>query len=155
MTFLGAELPDTFLGWIELIGLAVVALTALYYVFRKEQSSHKEDADKTDDRLINLLKDEVAVLTRTSEQQGKDIEAMKTLLIEMRKENEVFRLVFQNRDPDSIAIREESRAAMKVVYEIQKDMARLYGAINKHLERLEKAETGVKKETIVKTVESL
>lgn len=148
-------IPDTISGWAATIGFVITGAFALYSIFDKTLRSRRQDADGTDDRLINLLKDEVDVLQRKVEEYGKDMQAMKILMAELKQENQSFRAVFQQRDPDSIAIREESRQAMKVVYAIQKDVQQLYGALNRHLERLEKAETGPKKETIVKTTEPI
>ena len=145
--------PETLTGWAATLGFIITGAFALYSMFDKTLRLRKKEANVTDDRLIGLLKDEVSVLQRKSESQGKDIEAMKILLADMQKENQLFRLVFQNRDPDSLAIREEGRAAMKVIYQTQKDIKALYQALTKHFERIEKAETGATKETIVKTKE--
>lgn len=147
--------PETLTGWAATLGFIITGAFALYSMFDKTLRSRKKEANVTDDRLISLLKDEVSVLQRKSEQQSQDIESMKVLLLELKKENEVLRMIFQNRDPESVAMREEAKAAMKIISQIPGDIKKLYGAINAHLARLEKAETGAKKETIVKTTEAL
>ena len=148
-------LPNTAIEWVTTIGLVITGSFALYSLFDKNFRSRKDQVDATDDRLITLLKDEVEVLQRQMVQQGNDIKAMKILIEELRKENEIFRAVFQNRDPDSIAMRDEARRAIVAIYDTQKDIRELYMALNKHFDSLEKAQSGPVKETIVKTTEKV
>lgn len=89
---------NTLLDWIGLASFVLVGIFAVIGIFDKVSKGRKKEAGELDDRLINLLKEEVASLHRTQEEQTNkqaitqaQVTGLNDELILLRHENDVLR----------------------------------------------------------------
>ncbi len=98
------ELPNTFLGWVTVIGLVVTGAFALFGVFDKMRRGREDEADENGDRLISILQGTVEQLEKKVNKQTADIEELTGKVNLLSKENETLIKILQGKDERTIAI---------------------------------------------------
>lgn len=137
----------------------VVAIVASFSYWSKEAKKNRKDQDDADSSVRDLLREEIealnvkiARLTTMSEEQALQIETLKKTQLDLQRQNEILTRIFQGRDDDAVAYRKEGRETMRRIKDLEpilietngnckevlKSINKLYGAIEKHLEQLEK-----------------
>lgn len=136
--------PGTVAGWAGLLTIILVGVFALIGIFDKVRKQREEDANKVDDRLIKLLKDQIEALERRVTALDKELLETKTSLQTMQIENKTLRDVLQGRDgalqdymKTGLSAMAEIHEVLKLTRENGKNIERLYKAIEKHLGKLE------------------
>jgi len=133
-------LPTTASNWITAITIIILGGFALFSVFGKGVKEKREETDKADDRLINLLKSTVDAL----ETKVKDLEAsQQTTILELTRiktENEVMAKILQGRDAATLEFQkmtgESIKAVMQVVTDTNKNVEHLYGLLEEHFKSI-------------------
>lgn len=147
-------LPESFSSWVSFFTIAAFGVLAGLNIFDRVSRKRREDlvddrreADNVETRLVNALKEEVAVLTRKADKQDAKLAEMEKKMIEIAAENKTLREILSGRDADSVKYREQGLAAMdlikemaKVLPSMQNDIKELYKAINHHMQNVEDIE---------------
>lgn len=110
----------TLLDLAAIIGVVVFGIFAVIGWFDKAKKSTEDEAEKTETKVINLLKDQVSVLERKVEEQATILAETAKKLDELAKENKVLRDVLQGRDKTMLEYQEAGRDAMRKGEEIYK-----------------------------------
>lgn len=110
----------TLLDLAAIIGVVVFGIFAVIGWFDKAKKSTEDEAEKTETKVISLLKDQVSVLERKVEEQATILAETAKKLDELAKENKVLRDVLQGRDKTMLEYQEAGRDAMRKGEEIYK-----------------------------------
>lgn len=137
----------------------IAGVIASFSYWSKESKKNRKDQDDADTSVRDLLREEIEALnkkinrlTQMSEEQAFQIETLKKTQLELQRQNDIFTKIFQGRDEDAVAYRKEGRETMQRVKDLEpimietngnckevlKSIDKLYKAIEKHLEQLEK-----------------
>lgn len=117
MNFL-ETIPSAWIAWLSFAGFVVMGALALYGNFDSRKRERQKDENATEDRVINLLKQEVEQLTKKVGEQGKDIEKLTTKVTALERENETLVKVLQGRDEQTQKFYSDAYVAMKEIGEI-------------------------------------
>ena len=128
----------TFVGAVSLGILVIIGL------FDKIKKQRKKEVDKTDDRLITLLKDQVNALERKVENQSVKIKKTEKQIKALQVENEILRNVLQGRDEAALEAIAKVNQVLDItrqnginVIKVNKSIEKLYSAIERHLKKME------------------
>lgn len=124
--------PTDVLGWITFIGFVVFGVIAIYGIFDKRRKETEDAANKSEDRVIFLLKEQVNVLEKKVEEQAHLLDQTAKKLDLLVNENKTLRDILQGRDKTTIDYQKAGREAMArgeeiyhIVQEIKKTVDRL------------------------------
>lgn len=138
------------------IGLAVGGGLAIIYFFDINLRRRQQFNDKTEERVIDLLKEQVNVLERKVNDQEDQIKSLAVKVDTLTKENHLLRDVLQGRDKDTQAYQAEGRRAFKVADEALQEIKVMGANIQSLMKALDAklkvlTESTVEKEVTTKT----
>jgi len=141
------HLPTTLFDWLSLIGLVTLGLFAIVGVVDRVRRERDSDANKTDDRLISLLKSSVEALER----KVADLETLQqqnqVKLEELETRNKILEQVFQGKDAQTQEFyrrgfqeMDKTEQLIMITSKTNENVEKLYKAIEKHLATLERGQ---------------
>lgn len=138
------EFLQHFHNWIGIIGILIVGGFAIYTNFSVNRKQMNSEQDKAEDRVINLLKEQVNALENKLKDQNRLIHEMNVKLEKALTENEILKQVLQGRDEESkefirrglIAIAQADEI-LAITKSTNENMNKLTSLIEKHLNVLE------------------
>lgn len=140
--------------WLVLTGSAIIGILAIVGVFDWRQKANGKEADKLEDRIKELYREQISEQDRKIETLQQDVVNLKQKTVKLETENVILKDLLQGRDTDSKEYREraqksmdlieklseiaiingkKSDAIMRVVEASSKNVERLAVAIEKHL----------------------
>lgn len=96
-----ATIPGVIIALGSILGVVISGLLYLTGLFSKQKREKKEDEDKDDDRLINLLKGTVEELEKKVNKQTIDIMTLTKKVDELERDNRKYIEIFQGRDKET------------------------------------------------------
>lgn len=125
-------IPNTLTGWLGLTGIIIFGAFGIFGLIDQGLRKHRKDGDEAEDRVITLLKEEVAQLTKKvndGEAWRKDAELRMERVI---SENKTLRDVLQGRDKQTLEYKKSGMDAMARV----KETHEMVVTMNRNIERL-------------------
>ena len=98
---------------------------AIYGLFDKTSRERRKETDGAEDRLINLLKAEVAELTKKVDKQDDDIQILSLEVEKLKKENHVLSTVLQGRDDSTRKFQDDAYLAFEQIKTMGDNLTRL------------------------------
>ena len=97
---------------LTLTGLGIAGVFVLLGRFDKERKANEEVVDRTEEKVIKLLKEQVEALERKVGEQASALETMNVRLNDLVRENKTMRDLLQGRDKSTLDYQAQGRAAM-------------------------------------------
>lgn len=119
----------TILDIVAIIGVIIYGVFAVVSFFDKGRKDKEAEADKADERVIFLLKEQVTALEKKVAEQAKDIKDMTLKLEALIAENKTLREVLQGRDQATLAYQQKGLAVMETIPGIGKQIDEIYSVI--------------------------
>lgn len=144
---------NSLMGIVSVVALVAVGFFAIAGVINKARQEKEQEAEKVDDRLINLLKEQVAVLEKKVAALEASSKTNQEKLVKLEARNEILEQIFQGRDTQTQEFYKQGFETMKktdtianMVAQNSKSIERLAKLMEKTLEKIEDI---VAKETTV------
>lgn len=144
-----SQLP--YAGIITTVVVIVLAIAASVYMLDGDRRKRRVEENGTEDRLINLLKEEVGELTKKVGKLERREEELTREVSELRKDNERYLKILQGRDEDTQEFHRKAFETMKLSAETHQivvkmaegmqasndNMKQLIGLLSKHADVLD------------------
>jgi hypothetical protein len=138
------EAPHDLTGWLGLVAFGILGLFAVLGWWDKKRKERTDLADKLDDKVIKLLKEQVEALEKKVEEQATVLKETADKLESLVNENRTLRDVLQGRDAQFLDFQEKGMISMgrvEKILELTSDtninVGKLYKAIEHHLQIME------------------
>lgn len=149
---------NSLMGIVSVLALVAIGFFAIAGVFNRARRDKESESNKVDDRLINLLKEQVDALERKVLTLETSSKTYQEKLFKMEARNEVLEQIFQGRDSQTQEFQKQGFEAMKRSNEIlttvkatNKNVERLAVLMEKHLGRMEEIASAETTVTVTKT----
>lgn len=133
---------STIPGIITGVGIVISGIIAgfLYIasLYDKQKRAKKDEENKDEDRLINLLKDTVDELTKKVDKQTLDIEELTKKVDMLERDNENYIKIFQGRDKDTQDFYKAAYGAIDTVHQTHDIMTTVAESIKNTNSAMEK-----------------
>lgn len=100
-------------GWIEIGAFLIVGLISLWGIFDGRKKDLHREKDDMEVGVINLLKEQIAVLDRKVSEQSHIIADLQERILKISSENRVMRDILQEKDKETVSYRRAAIEAMK------------------------------------------
>lgn len=136
--------PTAIAGWVSFVSLIVMGIFAALNIFDKARTSRNQTQNQADDRLINLLQQNIAALEKRLAEAEKTIRNFEVTMSKLQAENKMLTDVFQGRDKQMQEFMARGFQTMDVVPNIMntatqtnQNVERLAKLMERHLQYLE------------------
>lgn len=137
--------PTAIAGWVSVISVVILGVFATLNIFDKARAARADTQNKADDRLINLLQQSITTLEKRLSEAEKTIKNFEVAMGKLQAENKVLKDVLQGRDNQMQEFMARGFQTMDLIPSLMntsaqtnKNVERLAGLMEKHLEALEK-----------------
>lgn len=128
---------------LEVLSIAVFGIFAVAAIFGKGFRQVKDESDRADDRLINLLRSTVDTLDRKVKVLEEEQSKTRLELTRLRTENETMSKILQGRDTSTVEYQKASYESMKLLAETYKvsqetnaNVEKLYRLLDEHFKSI-------------------
>lgn len=138
-------LPSDLLGWVTLITADILGLFAIFGILDRAKKQQLKESQDLSREIIDSLKEKINLLEGSILGQRSELDKFRGQLIQLSAENQTMKDLLQGRDQSTLSFQTKGLETMDRVEEMfvlvqdtNKNVERLYEAIEKHLKHLEK-----------------
>lgn len=125
--------------WLGFAGIVILGIVGILGLFDQAARKRRKEGDETEDRVISLLKEEVAKLRERIEEAENWKREAELRVERVITENKTLREILQGKDKTSVEYQKEGREAIKkvaAILEVTKANTEQLKTQNDHIERL-------------------
>lgn len=142
--------PTDLSGWLSFISFPLLGFFALSGLWDQQRKDRQAQAHAISEELIDKLQEKVEFLEKMIEEQSTQMSQMREEILKISTENSTYKALIQGQDLESIEFRKKAEKAMQLgektdqlvrenkaeLMVINKNIEKLYKAIEKHLETI-------------------
>lgn len=120
----------TILDIVAITGVIIYGIFAVINFFDKGRKDKEAEADKADERVIFLLKEQVAALEKKVAEQAREMKDLTLKLEALIAENKTLREVLQGRDQATLAYQQKGLETMALFPSVKQKVDDIYAIIS-------------------------